>query len=132
MVVLPQPLSPTRLTVSPLFIVKSTPSTARTLPTIFLKNQDIFKGSQVLTPDRIKRLEALPGWDWDFHAAFWTTMFSHLEDYVAKNGNTLISARRTIKNSDGEDIKLGAWVNTQRNNYKNKKLIKLILKKKSL
>jgi hypothetical protein len=62
-----------------------------------------------LSPERIACLEALPGWDWHPLDADWEEGFSHLERYVAREGNARVPRKHR---EDG--YALGGWVNKQR------------------
>jgi hypothetical protein len=63
-----------------------------------------------LSPERLAKLEALPGWVWDKHIAQWQSGFSQLEVYVEQNGHARVA--RSFKSADG--YSLGIWVGTQR------------------
>ena len=62
-----------------------------------------------LAPDRVARMEALPGWVWDPKDAAWEAGFASLERFVTREGHA------RVKHSHTEDgHRLGAWVNSQR------------------
>lgn len=61
--------------------------------------------------DRARRLEALPGWMWDTRATSWETHFQALAAYASQHG----TARVPSEHREG-DVRLGAWVVTQRAN----------------
>ncbi len=63
--------------------------------------------------ERVVRLEALPGWDWDPMDADWENGFSHLEGFVVREGDARVPARYV---QDG--YQLGRWVNGQRMTYR--------------
>jgi len=67
-----------------------------------------------LTPDRIKRLDAL-GFVWDALEAAWDEGYAHLVAYHAREGNCLVPARYKDPN-DG--YTLGSWVRRQRTDKK--------------
>ena len=76
------------------------------------------KKNKKLTPDQIKRLEALPGWSWDPIEDDWEEGFSYLEQFVEQEGHA-----RVLKNYETEDgFNLGSWVSTQRITKKKNKL----------
>ncbi len=64
------------------------------------------------TPDRVARLEALPGWIWNAAEAKWEEGFEHLCHFVEREGHARIPAR-CIQ----DDYRLGSWVNGQRTDY---------------
>jgi superfamily II DNA or RNA helicase len=63
-----------------------------------------------ISPDRLARLEALPGWTWDPHQVRWDAMYQHLLDYVKEYGDAQVV--NTFRTESG--IKLGHWVSNQR------------------
>jgi superfamily II DNA or RNA helicase len=63
----------------------------------------------VLTPDRIRRLETLAGWEWDPHLAAWEEGFSHLQRFTDREKHAQVSAKYR---EDG--YPLGQWVNVMR------------------
>jgi superfamily II DNA or RNA helicase len=62
---------------------------------------------------RIIRLEALPGWAWIPHASLWDELYAALERYTVEN-KVATPPRSCVM--DG--LKLGVWVGTQRQKYK--------------
>jgi hypothetical protein len=71
-----------------------------------------------LAPDRIARLEALPGWSWDPFADQWKEGFRHLDRFVKREGHALVPKRHV----EGSDYLLGSWVSNQRTAYRTGKL----------
>ncbi|MGO9747678.1 MAG: Helicase associated domain protein [Mycobacterium sp.] len=64
-----------------------------------------------LSRDRRKRLEALPGWNWDLRADMWQRKFNLLREFQRREGHALVPQGHV------EDrVKLGAWVQEQRTN----------------
>ena len=63
-----------------------------------------------LSPERRRRLEALPGWAWDPFDARWEEGFARLQEYVNVKGDALVPA--SYQSPDGR--RLGVWVGTQR------------------
>jgi superfamily II DNA or RNA helicase len=62
-----------------------------------------------LAQERVRRLEALPGWTWDPFADKWEDSFASLEAFVAREGHA------RVPNGHLEDnYRLGDWVNNQR------------------
>ena len=62
-----------------------------------------------LTPERIARLEALPGWAWDTRVFAWEEGFSYLQRFTASKGH----ARPTHDHKE-DGYNLGSWVIRQR------------------
>jgi superfamily II DNA or RNA helicase len=65
-----------------------------------------------LEKDRIERLEAVAGWTWDARSEIWEDGFRHLENYVAKHGES-----RVPSPSFADGFKLGQWVAVQRTTF---------------
>ena len=76
------------------------------------------KSKNLLSQDRVKRLEALPGWSWDLLTEQWEEAFEHLQSYVKLHGNARVPS--SYVTPDG--LKLGSWVKYQRKN-KSKNLL---------
>ena len=73
------------------------------------------KSKNLLTQDRIERLEALPGWSWNPVTEQWEEAFEHLQSYVNKYGNAKVSYGYV----NPEGFRLGRWVSHQRDNKTN-------------
>ena len=63
-----------------------------------------------LLPERVERLEALPGWAWDANQARWTENFAALRAFAAKHGHPY--PPKSYRSPGG--IALAAWINNQR------------------
>jgi superfamily II DNA or RNA helicase len=63
-----------------------------------------------LSADKIKRLEALPGWTWDAVAELFDIGFAALQTYVKKYGH----ARVPLSYETDDGFKLGVWVSSRR------------------
>ncbi len=74
-------------------------------------------GRKELSPSRVGRLEQLPNWSWDPLEDDWELNFAALCEYVGDHGAA--SPPSTFKVSG---VNLGAWVNTQRQQYKKQTL----------
>ena len=66
----------------------------------------------VLSSDRAGRLEALPKWSWNLSADKWDAAYRCLVEYIGRYGDA-----RVPQSFVADDIRLGSWVHTQRNNY---------------
>ena len=66
-----------------------------------------------LSDERAVRLESVPGWVWDDLEARWEEGFNHLVAYVAEHG----SARVPFSYRSPDGLRLGQWINVQRNAY---------------
>lgn len=64
----------------------------------------------ILSSDKISRLEALIGWVWNTREAAWDVGFRHLWKYILQEGNALVSSAYIT--ADG--YRLGSWVVVQR------------------
>lgn len=67
-------------------------------------------GRGKLSDERVKRLQVLPGWEWDHLDAKWQYMFTLLQRFFARE-KTVIVPREHLE--EGE--RLGRWVQKQRN-----------------
>ncbi|EIC28452.1 DEAD/DEAH box helicase [Methylomicrobium album] len=76
----------------------------------WVNNQRESKSKNLLSQDRIARLEALTGWSWDPYATQWEEAFEQLQSYVSLHGNAKVT--RNYVTPDG--FKLASWVNNQR------------------
>ena len=76
------------------------------------------KSKNLLSQNRIERLETLPGWSWDPLTEQWEKAFKQLQLYVNLNGYAGVPQEYVIQ--DG--FKLGQWVSIQRQN-KSQKLL---------
>lgn len=93
----------------------------------WVRNQraDYWSGVARMTPDRVSRLEALPGWVWAadpglmtarrMNMRSWEESFSTLLQYVAREGHARVPHLHIE-----DDMHLGAWVRSQRAAYKNR------------
>jgi len=78
---------------------------------------DIWVGTQrahkkSMTPERKARLEALPGWSWNFLDDAWDVGMHYLNKFLECEGHCKVAAQYVT--ADG--YRLGAWVNRQRTN----------------
>lgn len=63
----------------------------------------------VLNPERVHRLEQIPGWTWDRFADQWEQAFRLLCDYVKQHGDAQVPYGYSV---DG--VSLGSWIRKQR------------------
>ena len=66
-----------------------------------------------LAPDRVRRLEELPGWVWDAYGADWQRGLDCLRGFVEREGHALVPQSHIE-----EEFGLGTWVNSQRSAYR--------------
>jgi hypothetical protein len=65
-----------------------------------------------LSPERVKRLEELPGWAWDVHADKWDQNFAETQVFHGRH------KRWPVQGDAGEAGALAAWVCAQRQAWK--------------
>lgn len=65
-----------------------------------------------LDPERVRRLQELPGWTWDARAEWWEEGYRRLREFVESNGHACVPSSCKI---DG--YRIGGWVNSQRGRY---------------
>ena len=65
-----------------------------------------------LSPKRFARLDTLEEWTWNSFSAQWDEAFSHLLDFIEREGNGRVPTGYTTPSGH----KLGNWVGTQRKN----------------
>jgi superfamily II DNA or RNA helicase len=70
-----------------------------------------------LFPERVARLEALPGWSWNTFDDRWDEVFSMLNQFIEREGHAQVPVRH-LENG----FALGAWVANQRTKYVNDSL----------
>jgi hypothetical protein len=71
-----------------------------------------------LSPDRVRQLEAVTGWQWDRREADWHERLGRLRCYVAREGYAQVPD--DYRDPDG--YRLGRWVSFQRSRYRRGKL----------
>ena len=62
-----------------------------------------------LSADRVRRLEALPGWSWDMLADQWEEGFDHLRGFAEREGHA-----RVPQGLVEDGFQLGTWVANRR------------------
>ena len=72
-------------------------------------SQERHRARKRARPDRVARLESLPGWTWDTRRAKWEQRLEILRSYAREHGHALVPAAAVY---GGE--KLGSWVVQQR------------------
>jgi hypothetical protein len=65
-----------------------------------------------LSPERVQRLEALPGWSWDTSNQSWELGYQHLRRFVERHGHSQVEQSH-VENG----FALGRWCNKQRGRY---------------
>ena len=74
-------------------------------------NQRNDKRNGKLATGLADRLEALPGWAWNTHAASWEEHFTALQDFAAREGHARVPQHHIERG-----MRLGGWVSNQRAN----------------
>jgi superfamily II DNA or RNA helicase len=79
----------------------------------------LFRKLDRLSQERVKKLEALPGWSWDYSEKdeAWYLAYEILKKYFEEFGSTIFPAKLKYKN-----FNLGQWAYLQRFNHRSKKL----------
>jgi superfamily II DNA or RNA helicase len=77
------------------------------------------KVSMEIPPDRIQRLETLPGWSWFALEDRWEQYFSRLRLFVDREGHSRVP--RGYKTEDG--LRLGQWVGRQKGFFCDGKIV---------
>jgi hypothetical protein len=70
------------------------------------------KDKDKLSPERFAKLDTLKEWTWDLFSAQWDEAFSHLLDFIEREGSGRVPTGYTTPSGH----KLGNWVGTQRKN----------------
>ena len=71
-----------------------------------------------LSENQIKSLESIPGWTWNPYDDSWNSSYSILLDYAANHKRAVITPNKAINDGYG----IGPWIETQRREYRKKKL----------
>lgn len=66
-----------------------------------------------LHPERVRRLKAIPEWEWDPHEASWDEYYAALKRFTAHKGHA-----RVPYSHEEDGFKLGEWVANQRSAHK--------------
>ena len=96
------------------------------------KNEDLNLGSWArsrraerrngkLSPAHVAALEALPGWEWEAREAIYQRGLDALRQFVEREGHTRVP-KTHVEGFDGEDLRLGGWLNERRHDWRNNKL----------
>jgi superfamily II DNA or RNA helicase len=84
----------------------------------WVQAQRTARSSNRLSDERYRKLDGLPGWVWDVREASWERMFAVLQAFSTSTGSAAVP--KTYETDGG--LKLGGWVNDQRQFYKKDKL----------
>ena len=68
------------------------------------------KSLDQISPERVRRLESVPGWTWGVLDISWEIGFRNLAEYVDRTGDSRVPARHVTQGG----YKLGRWVEGQR------------------
>ncbi len=93
----------------------------------FCSNSRVHKKMGILSNDKIKKLQQIDGWRWDFDDA-WNNHYNKLVEWINNNEGKIPS----IKSKDKIEQKLGTFCNNQRTVQKNKELDDFRIKKLEL
>jgi len=83
----------------------------------WVNTQRQFYKSEKREPERIARLEALPGWTWDARQDAWEEGFAALTAYVERESDARVS-----RGHFESGLNVGNWVKVQRRLFKSGKL----------
>jgi hypothetical protein len=76
----------------------------------WVSSQRGFKSKNLLSQEKIERLEALPGWTWNARVDSWEDAYEQLETYVKENGDAKVPQSYITP----QGLNLGNWVGMQR------------------
>jgi superfamily II DNA or RNA helicase len=68
---------------------------------------------QTLEEDKVRKLEAIPGWSWNPHSDQWEFFYSLLQEFVESKGHAPVSQARKETHSQDEH-RLSVWASAQR------------------
>jgi superfamily II DNA or RNA helicase len=80
------------------------------------ENRSIFSNGR-LSQQRIKALEAVPGWVWDGNEAIYQEGLAALQAFVDREGHARVSQAH-VEPFRGNELNLGAWASTRRMDYR--------------
>ena len=69
--------------------------------------------SRRISPERVAALEAVPGWVWDPYEEDFQQGLRALKQFVEREGHARVPVSH-VEVYDGDEFRLGQWVNTQR------------------
>ena len=85
---------------------------------VWVSKQREYHREGVLAPERARRLEALPGWEWEpvqaRAAGSWEQAFERLRTFTSAHGE----ARPPGDHKSDDGFRLGSWVGCQRGDYR--------------
>jgi len=79
-------------------------------PWVHGQRRNLVRG--LLAPDRVARLEALPGWTWDARGEWWEEGFDYLQRFIQREGHAQVP-----KDHYEDAFGLRQWVQSQRTAY---------------
>ena len=78
----------------------------------WVNTQRLNRRSGLLSDERKRLLEQLPGWSWNPRSEIWETGIKRTKEFVETNGHL----RVTAKHREKDGYKLGQWITLQRHN----------------
>ena len=75
---------------------------------LWINRQRTAKKKNIMTPERVASLEAIPGWSWDPLSAAWDSAYNLLCAYVEEHEKMPVHSTRY------QGCKLGSWIRKQR------------------
>ena len=86
-------------------------------PTLNQWRQSQISRRNELSKERLKRIESIPGWNWDTYAHVWNLHFLAVKEWCIKHKNSNLPQHEEMG-----QLKIGAWAHRMRQEYRKGKL----------